>query len=86
MNEAKLKIRFKELLTGLNIYFKAQEIKDDENLFNLGALDSLMLIQFVVSIEDDLKIRLSNEDINYDNFATLNNIAKFIFQNYLKNA
>jgi acyl carrier protein len=84
MTEAKLKLKLKELLGSLNIYFQSEKILDDANLFNLGVLDSLMLIQFVVAIEDEFKIRIKNADIHYDNFITLNSLAKIIFKNYLQ--
>ncbi len=77
--------KLRDILSRLNTYFKAQDIKSDDNLFNIGALDSLMLIQFVVSIEDEFRIRILNEDINYDNFSTLAILEGHLRSKYIKN-
>ncbi len=61
----------KNILNELNVYNKASELKPEDDLFSLGVLDSLILIQFVISIENHLKIRFPNDLITYDNFSTL---------------
>ena len=52
----------------MNVFPGAESLKNDDNLFTTGALDSLVMIQFVLGIEDEFRIRLANEDINYEKF------------------
>lgn len=76
--------RLRAILVKMNVYPDVENLKSAENLFSAGAVDSLILIQFVLAIEDEFKIRLSNEDINYDQFQSLEKIAALLAGKYSK--
>ncbi len=74
----------KKILKGLNTSFQVDQVKDDEDLFARGALDSLIMIQYVVAIEEFFKIRLDNEDITYGKFKTFASLNKILVEKYLR--
>jgi acyl carrier protein len=69
-----------QMLKKLNTYSKVDSLNSEDNLFEKGVLDSLMLIQFVLSLEDEFKIKFSNQDINYDNFSSIKKIDTLLAQ------
>lgn len=74
----------KKILKGLNTSFQVDQVQDEEDLFARGALDSLIMIQFVVAIEEFFKIRLDNADITYSKFKTFAEINKMLTEKYLR--
>lgn len=70
----------RKMLKKLNTYSKINELGVDDNLFEKGVLDSLMLIQFVLSVEDECKVKFANQDINYENFTTIKKIETLLGQ------
>ena len=53
-------------------------INNDDNLFEMGVLDSLTMVQFIVSLENKFKFKIANREINYETFTTVNEIEKFL--------
>jgi acyl carrier protein len=53
-------------------------VADDEELFASGLVNSLFAMQLVLFIEKEFSIKVENEDLDYDNFRTLNAIVGFI--------
>jgi methoxymalonate biosynthesis acyl carrier protein len=53
-------------------------VADDEDLFASGLVNSLFAMQLVLFIEKEFSIKVENEDLDYDNFRTLNAIVGFI--------
>lgn len=68
----------KKILVSLNTYPKVNELTEEDNLFAKGALDSLILIQYVLAIEDHFKIRFANEKITYENFTNFKTISQLL--------
>ena len=73
----------KEILKNLNTSFEVNKLNDNFDLFTYGALDSLIMIQFVVAIETHYNIRLDNEDITYEKFRTFSTLADLLNRKYL---
>lgn len=73
----------KEILKNLNTSFEVNKLNDNFDLFTYGALDSLIMIQFVVAIETHYNIRLDNEDITYEKFRTFSALADLLSHKYL---
>jgi acyl carrier protein len=74
----------KEILKNLNTSFEVNKLNDNFDLFTYGALDSLLMIQFVVAIETHYNIRLDNEDITYEKFRTFSDLSALLSSKYLK--
>jgi len=73
MEEKKLKIK-----AFLSRFFKKYELKDDEDIFSLGFVNSLFAMQLIMYLEKEFGIRIENKDMNLDNFRTINLICNLI--------
>jgi len=51
---------------------------EDEDLFASGLVNSLFAMQLVLFVEKEFQFKVENEDLDYDNFRTLNAITRFI--------
>lgn len=72
MEENKAKIR-----TFLSQFFRAQSLNDKEDIFALG-LNSLFAMQLVMWIEKEFGIGVEDEDLDIQNFNSINAIVGFI--------
>ncbi len=54
------------------------DVGNDEELFSSGLVNSLFAMQLVLFIEKEYSIKVENEDLDFDNFKTLNAIVGFI--------
>ncbi|MEW5901382.1 MAG: acyl carrier protein [Acidobacteriota bacterium] len=52
--------------------------RDEDNIFELGFVDSLFALELVRFIEQELGFELTNEDLEISNFSSVNNILAFI--------
>jgi len=50
----------------------------NDNLLEQRFIDSMGLLEVIVFVEDTYLITINNEDVTGDNFATVQNIAKYI--------
>lgn len=73
MGNTKIQIR-----TFLNRFFKKHDLQDDDDIFELGFVNSLFAMQLVMFIEKTFSIRIQNEDLKFDNFRSINAICKLI--------
>lgn len=69
MNERKEKI--KQFLSKL---VRNHDLKDDEDIFALGFINSLAALQLVNFLEKEFGISIEDEDLDFSNFSTLNNM------------
>lgn len=72
----------KNILKDLNTFYNVDSVGDEVDLFAKGLLDSLILIQFVMAIENHYKIQIQNQDINYESFKTFSKIKSVLDSNY----
>lgn len=56
----------------LSRFMRNHELKDDEDVFALGYLNSLAALQLVQFLEKEFGIAIEDEDLDLDNFRTLN--------------
>lgn len=54
------------------------DIDDDTELFGSGIVNSLFAIQMMMFMEKKWSLEIAPEDLNMDNFNTINAIADFI--------
>ncbi|MEK3875936.1 acyl carrier protein [Paenibacillus sp. FSL M7-0420] len=62
----------------LSKYFKKRELAEDEDIFSLGFVNSLFAMQLVMFIEKEFLVRLENEDLDLDNFRSIDLIAELV--------
>ena len=51
---------------------------NDDNIFELGLVNSLFAMQLVMFLEKEFNIEIENEDLNLNTFSTVNNMKAFI--------
>lgn len=54
------------------------EFTDDDNLFEMGFVNSLFAMKLLNFIESEYSITIKNEDIDVNNFNSVNNIIRLI--------
>ncbi|OFZ23213.1 MAG: hypothetical protein A2X94_02950 [Bdellovibrionales bacterium GWB1_55_8] len=69
-------------LKRLKVRHEIEQIEPETNLFNTGALDSLALIQFVLSLEEEFSITLDYNDIQFDHFKSFSDIQRLLKSKY----
>jgi len=62
----------------LSVYDDDIVLGDDDNIFDLGFVDSPFAIQLVCFIEEEFKIKVGDDDLNIDNFTSVNRITEFV--------
>lgn len=55
-----------------------RELKDDEDIFALGFLNSLAAVQLVSFLEKEFGITVEDEDLKVENFNTLNHMDELL--------
>jgi methoxymalonate biosynthesis acyl carrier protein len=73
MDETQTKI--KEFLSR---FFKNHDLKPDEDIFALGFVNSLLAMQLVAFVEKEFGVAVGDEDLDLDNFRTINSIANLV--------
>jgi methoxymalonate biosynthesis acyl carrier protein len=73
MDETQSKI--KEFLSR---FFKSHDLKPEEDIFALGFVNSLLAMQLVAFVEKDFGIRVEDEDLDLDNFRSIDAIARLV--------
>jgi len=62
----------------LGQFISNADIDPDENLFTSGLVNSLFAMQLVLYVEKEFGLQVANEDLDFDNFKSLNAIDGFI--------
>lgn len=62
----------------LSQHFKNHDLKNDEDIFALGFVNSLFAMQLVIFVEQKFAITVENEDLELDNFRTINALTNFV--------
>ena len=75
MADTDVKNRVKEFLT---VSFRHHEFQEDEDIFGLGFVNSLFAMQLVNFIETTFGITVENEDLDLENFRTIEAIATLV--------
>jgi methoxymalonate biosynthesis acyl carrier protein len=75
--ETKVKETLREfILNSINI----ADWNDDENLFESGIVNSLFAVQLMTFIEKTFAIEVGSEDLDVENFKSLNAMTGFVMQ------
>jgi methoxymalonate biosynthesis acyl carrier protein len=62
----------------LQRYIGDKEIGADDEIFSSGLVNSLFAMQLVLFLEKEFNLEIGNQDLNLDNFKTLNSITDFV--------
>lgn len=73
-----------EIKQELQAFFKRSipkhEVTEDEDIFVAGYVSSLFVMQMVLFCEKTFDITFSNQDLDIENFRTMNSVARLIEQ------
>lgn len=53
-------------------------LSDDDSIFTLGYVDSPFAIQLVCFVEEEFNIKVGDDDLDIDNFSSINRIVEFV--------
>jgi acyl carrier protein len=73
MDQKKEKIR-----EFLGRFFRNRELADDEDIFALGFVNSLLAMQLVQFVEKEFAVAVEDADLDLDNFRTVESIAGLV--------
>jgi acyl carrier protein len=59
-------------------YVKDDELEDDDNIFELGYVNSLFAMQLVLFVEKDFGIAVGRDDLDFRNFNSVDAIVALI--------
>jgi methoxymalonate biosynthesis acyl carrier protein len=69
MRERKDKIK-----SFLSKFFRNNELRDDDDIFAMGFVNSLLALQLVNFLQKEFAITVEDEDLDFENFRTINNM------------
>jgi len=62
----------------LGRFFKNHALGDEEDIFALGFVNSLLAMQLVQFIEKEFEVSVEDDDLDFDNFRTVAAIDAFV--------
>ena len=62
----------------LSRFFRNHELRDDEDIFALGFVNSLFAMQLVLFIEQEFNVQVGEEDLDLENFNTVDAMAALV--------
>ncbi|MDY7095345.1 MAG: acyl carrier protein [Acidobacteriota bacterium] len=75
-----MEARKEKIKTFLARFFSNHELQDDEDIFALGFVNSLLAMQLVQFVEKEFGVTVEDEDLDLDNFRTVNAIDGLVGQ------
>ena len=73
VNDRKLEIK-----QFLSRFFNTQQLKDDDDIFSLGVVNSLLALQLVNFLEKEFGITIEDEDLDIGEFRTINCMDRLV--------
>jgi len=62
----------------LSRFFKNHDLQPAEDIFALGFVNSLLAMQLVAFVEKEFGIRVEDEDLDLDNFRSIDAISSLV--------
>jgi acyl carrier protein len=62
----------------LSEHITSYDLQDDDDFFALGLANSLFAMQLVLFVEQEFDITIDGDDLNLDNFRTINAITDLV--------
>jgi len=71
--------RIREFIEGSLVVLEDDVVvDDDDNIFELGFVDSLFALQLITFIEETFEVKIDNEDLDISNFRSVSAVAQFV--------
>jgi len=61
-------------------FFPGHDLLEDEDIFSLGFVTSMFAMQLVTFVEHEFGVTIENEDLELDNFRSINAITGLVGQ------
>ena len=58
--------------------FAAENVQEDQDIFSTGLVNSLFAMQLVLSLEQEFSFEVADEDLDINNFNTVNALVNFV--------
>ncbi|HEU4556705.1 MAG TPA: acyl carrier protein [Longimicrobium sp.] len=75
MNEEQIKTRVREFVSR---FFRGHQLQDNEDIFASGYVNSMFAMQLVQFVESDFGVTVESEDLELDNFRTIDAITALV--------
>lgn len=62
----------------LGRFFRTDSLRDDQDIFATGLVNSLLAIQLVAFVEKEFSISLGDDDLKLENFNSVDHITAFV--------
>jgi acyl carrier protein len=59
-------------------FFRTAELKDSDDIFALGLVNSLFAMQLILWLEKEMSITVTDEDLDIRNFNSIDSIAALV--------
>jgi methoxymalonate biosynthesis acyl carrier protein len=59
-------------------FFPGHQLREDEDIFSLGFVNSMFAMQLVTFVEQTFDIVIENEDLELDNFRSIQALANLV--------
>jgi acyl carrier protein len=59
-------------------FFGNHKLQDEEDIFTLGFVNSMFAMQLVLFIEQEFQVTIENEDLDFENFRTIEAMANLV--------
>lgn len=66
------------LMIFLGRFFRCESLDGDDDIFAAGFVNSLVIVQLIRFLETDFSITVEDDELEIDNFRTVNRILSFI--------
>ena len=62
----------------LSRYCRNRDLQDDDNIFTLGFVSSVVAMQLVLFVEKEFSVKIENEDLDLKNFSSIAAISNLV--------
>lgn len=59
-------------------FVRAKEFKDSDNIFELGFINSMFVMQLVLFVEKKFSLSVENKDLDIVNFSSIDALSGFV--------
>lgn len=75
MDDTQVRERIREFI---GRHVRGHELDDDADIFGLGFVNSMFAMQLVLFVESEFGVAVEDEDLELDNFKSVNAIAGLV--------